>query len=150
MQFDRCRQSGVLVGFCMVVGSTSLGLRGRGTRGGLLSKALAKAFAFLLACGSLTATELSLGAACDTAGAREVGDTEVEKDSTRKMPTRRHLLSSGFSPAKKNDSALVLSIIELCSKSQEIKKSCDKMKLEIYYMEGKSLQKKLTDSKKSI
>ena len=31
-----------------------------------------KAFAFLLAC---------FGAACDAAGAREVGDTEVEKDS---------------------------------------------------------------------
>ena len=49
-------------------GSTILRLRGRGTWGRLLGKALAKAFAFLFACGSLNATELGLGAACHTAG----------------------------------------------------------------------------------
>ena len=36
----------------------------------LLAKALAKAFAILLACGSLKSTELGLGAACDTATRR--------------------------------------------------------------------------------
>ena len=59
---------------------TGLGLRGRGSRSRLLSKALAEAFAILLACGSLKTTELGLGAACDTGGVKEVGDTEVEKD----------------------------------------------------------------------
>ena len=37
-------------------------------------------FAVVLASGSLHATVLGLGTACDLAGTREVGDTEVESD----------------------------------------------------------------------
>ena len=42
-------------------GSTNLGLSGRGTWRGLLGKALAKAFPFLLACSSLKSTDLGHG-----------------------------------------------------------------------------------------
>ena len=58
---------------------TGLGLRGRGTRGGLLRTALAEAFAFVLAGGSLEATALGLGAAHNWA--KELRDMEVEEDS---------------------------------------------------------------------
>ena len=46
----------------------------------LLSKALAKAFPFLLACSSLKSTDLGMGAACDTTGTRKVGGTEMKED----------------------------------------------------------------------
>ena len=51
-----------------------------GTRGGLLCKTLAEAPVVVLASGSFEATALGFGAAHDTAGTREVGDTEVEED----------------------------------------------------------------------
>ena len=62
------------------------GVCGRGIWCGLLSKALAKAFAVVLASGSLHATVLGLGAARDAAGASEVSDVEVEENREVRGP----------------------------------------------------------------
>ena len=50
-----------------------------GTWGRLLGRALEKAVS-VPACGSLKSTDLGLGAVWDTAGARDVGDTDVKED----------------------------------------------------------------------
>ena len=66
----RCPAGAVLVACCIVGFPTEAALAWgcveRSTWGRLQRKALAKAFAVLLACGSIKATELGLGAAWDT------------------------------------------------------------------------------------
>ena len=68
------------MGWRVVRRGTGLGLCGRGVRGGLLRKLLAKALAVVLASSTFHATLLGLITAHNADGARKIGDAKVKKD----------------------------------------------------------------------